>query len=105
MDHRELKDSSPWNPLVNSAVDLKHLGKLGEEINELGCAVSRCIIQGVDAYEPVTGKYNQDWLEEEIADVKANIQLVEEHFKLKRLDDRVTRKLEHLRQWHNMAGQ
>lgn len=40
-------DARPWHP-EKDAVRLKHLGKLAEELNECGAAVSRCIIQGID---------------------------------------------------------
>lgn len=94
---------NPWHPMQRP-IDLKHLGKLGEEVNELGSAISRCIIQGIDECEPVTGKPNRQWLREEIADVLANIQLVCEHFELDQLavGERVRRKKQHLRGWHSM---
>lgn len=100
----ELRDANPWHPISN-AVDLKHLGKLGEELNEAGSAVSRCIIQGVDEKEPVTGKINREWLEDELADVLANISLVCARFQLDtvRMEKRAQRKKLHLRQWHNLA--
>lgn len=96
---------NPWHPIDNK-IDLKHLGKLGEEVNELGAAVSRCIIQGIDECEPVTGKSNREWLEDEIADVRANSELNIERFGLdeKRIAERAARKKEHLRAWHSMAG-
>lgn len=101
-DH--LRDANPWHPITDS-VDLKHLGKLGEECGELGSAISRCIIQGVDECEPVTGKPNREWLEDEIADVLANIALVERRFNLDttRMAARAERKMAHLRQWHSLA--
>jgi hypothetical protein len=101
-DH--LREPNPWHPITD-VVDLKHLGKLGEECNELGAAVSRCIIQGVDEAEPVTGKINRDWLLDEIADVRANIELCEERFALDadRIAARVAKKKIHLRKWHAKA--
>lgn len=95
---------SPWHPITD-AVDLKHLGKLGEETGELSAAVSRCIIQGVDEAEPVTGKVNREWLEDEIADVLANSNLVVERFNLdkRRIHDRAQRKMADLRRWHEGA--
>lgn len=99
-----LERLNPWHPITD-AVDLKHLGKLSEEVNELGAAVSRVIIQGIDEVEPVTKKSNRLWLEEEIADVLANIALVSERFDLnsdfiaRRVYDKKTR----LRTWHEMA--
>jgi hypothetical protein len=96
-----LRDANPWHPITDP-VDLKHLGKLSEEVNELGSATSRCIIQGIDACEPVTGKPNREWLEDEIADVQANIDLVIERFGLdeERMAARVEKKKLHLKQWH-----
>lgn len=62
--------ANPWNPMTK-AIDLKHLGKLGEEAGELSAIVCRCIIQGINEYEPVTGKSNREALEDEIADVQS----------------------------------
>lgn len=95
----------PWQPM-RKAIDLKHLGKLGEELNEAGAAVGRCIIQGIEECEPVTGKPNREWLEDELADVMANLQLVCEHFGLDidRMNERVDSKLPRLRKWHGMRA-
>jgi hypothetical protein len=103
-DAEKLRDANPWHPMTD-AVDLKHLGKLGEELNECGSAVSRCIIQGIDEAEPVTGKINRTWLEDEIADVMANAELNIERFGLDkvRMAARGERKKAQLRQWHRMA--
>lgn len=94
---------NPWNPLTDK-LDLKVLGKLGEETGELSSAVSRCIIQGVDEVEPVTKKPNRKWLEDEIADVLGNIELVIEHFGLdaNRIQERKEDKKVHLTAWHKM---
>lgn len=94
---------NPWRPM-SVAIDLKHLGKLNEELGEATSAVSRCIIQGIDESEPVTGKLNRAWLEDECADVLANIELVINHFGLDyaRMLTRVERKKAHLRGWHSM---
>lgn len=99
----DLRDANPWVPMT-CLIDLKHLGKLAEECNELGAAIARCIIQGIDEAEPETGKVNREWLEDELADVLANIELVGQHFKLNhdRMGDRIARKMKHLRQWHGM---
>lgn len=50
---------NPWHPMTD-AINLAHLGKLAEELNECGAAVARCIIQGIDGSEPVTGKPNRE---------------------------------------------
>jgi len=74
-------DFNPWRPITDSA-PLRRLGKFGEELAECSAAVSRCIIQGIDESEPVTGKVNRQWLENEIADVMANIETVIDFFQL-----------------------
>lgn len=98
-----MSDPNPWIP-ESSPIRLKHLGKLGEELSECGAAVSRCIVQGIDEAEPVTGKINRRWLEEEIADVYANAELVIEHFGLDSnfINERAARKEAFLRRWHEM---
>jgi hypothetical protein len=95
----------PWIP-ISDPVDLKHLGKLGEELNECGAATSRCIIQGLDGLEPVTGKPNRLWLQDEIADVLANAELVIARFGLdqRAIDDRKALKLAKLSTWHSEAA-
>lgn len=97
----DLREANPWQPTTNP-LDLAHLGKLGEECSELGSAVNRCIIQGIDEREPVTGKSNREWLEDEIADVMANIGLVVLRFNLDgvRMTNRSEKKKCHLRGWH-----
>lgn len=99
-----VENPNPWHPMTD-AVDLKHLGKLTEELGECTSAVSRCIIQGIDEAEPSTGEINRDWLAKEIADVLANIDLVIQRFNLNqaKISDRKYKKMQHLRQWHRMA--
>ncbi len=95
---------NPWHPMTD-AVDLKTIGKLSEELGELSAIVGRCIIQGVDEAEPVTGVVNRIALENEIADVVGNIELVIKRFKLddERIAERALKKIEQLVIWHNMA--
>lgn len=94
---------NPWVP-ISDALTLKHIGKLGEECCELGAAIFRCIIQGIDEAEPVTGKVNRVWLQEEIADVIANSNLVRNFLQLDATDIalRVGRKTRQLKLWHEM---
>lgn len=66
---------SDWIPISNP-LELALLGKLGEEACELGAALFRCVIQGIDEAQPVSGKVNRAWVEEEIADVMALTTLV-----------------------------
>lgn len=99
-DRREM---SPWVPMVR-AIDKKHIGKLLEELGEATSAASRCFIQGIYESEPVTGKLNKEWLEDELADVQANTELCIEQFELntQRMAERVARKKQLLRTWHIM---
>lgn len=103
VDDNRLAPPNPWVPMSNPLA-IKHLGKLGEESNELGAAIFRCLIQGINESEPVTGKPNVEWLEDEIADVQANIGLVVKHFGLhtERMRVRTARKTTLLRAWHAM---
>jgi hypothetical protein len=49
---------NPWHPM-SKPIDLKHLGKLIEELSEANSAAARCLIQGIDQVEPITHKPNQ----------------------------------------------
>lgn len=95
---------NPWHPM-SDAVDLKYLGKLSEECGELGAAIGRCIIQGIDGREPHTAKTNCTWLTEEISDVLINIGLCIAHFRLDEalILSRIKSKTERLRKWHEQA--
>jgi NTP pyrophosphatase (non-canonical NTP hydrolase) len=96
--------ASPWQP-IDSKLELKILGKLGEEVSELATVVCRCIIQGVDEVQPVTGKSNRLWLEEEIADVLANISIAMARYHLDGdfITKRADAKIDYLTSWHEMA--
>lgn len=99
-----LKEPNPWHPITNP-VYLKHLGKLAEEAGELCSAAARCMIQGMLEAHPTTGKVNFEWLEDEIADVLANIDLCMNRFGLDaaRITERSQNKFIQLRKWHDMA--
>ena len=95
---------NPWHPMTDP-VDLKHMGKLIEESGEVISATARCVIQGIDETHPITGKVNRDWLEDEIADFGANVELVIKRFGLDRekMAARCGKKIEMLQEWHAMA--
>ena len=97
---------NPWMPM-SDPLDIKHMGKLGEELGEASSAVARCLIQGIAGEEPVSRKINKVWLEDELADVRANSDLVAAHFNLDevRMAERTERKKAHLRAWHQMIVQ
>lgn len=102
MNTDEIKDTklNSWHPITD-VKDLKVLGKLLEELGELTSAVSRCIIQGMDERHPITQKSNRVWLEEEIADVAATIELAFNRFgfDVGHLERRQLLKLELLSEW------
>lgn len=106
MEDKDIPNAEPhpWHPMTNT-VDLKHLEKLGEEAGELVSAICRCLCQGIDQCEPDTGKLNRHWLEDEIADVIANIRLVRARFHLDgdRIASRAAKKKAKLEAWHRMA--
>jgi hypothetical protein len=94
---------NPWSPLTDP-VQLKVIGKALEETNELGNALARVLIQGIDECEPTTGKPNREWLEDEGADVMATLGLVIERFGLdyNRMMQRSLDKAERLQTWFEM---
>ena len=99
----KMNPPNPWMPEDNK-VTLAVLGKLIEEVNELGAALARCVIQGAQERHPVTGKANLEWLEEEIGDVLAGCQIAVDHFHLSRdrVSARIVLKTEHKRAWHKL---
>lgn len=96
---------SPWIPM-KKPIDLKILGKLLEELGEATAAISRCVIQGIDEVEPITNKPNIEWLEDELADVIAGINIATAHFALdeERMNDRAEKKMKRLLKWHRMLA-
>lgn len=98
----KLRDANPWHPM-NDPIDIKHIGKFIEELGECVSAAARVLIQGIEECEPVTKKPNKEWLEDEIADIKANIDLCVDRFKLSINKDREERKKKYLKQWHDLA--
>lgn len=105
MEKTFVPDASPWVPMTEP-IDLMVMGKLSEELAECGSAAARCIIQGIDECEPSTGEVNRRWLEKEIADVLANIELTVERFGLDTdfIGERSAFKMRYLRKWHSMEG-
>lgn len=94
----------PWHPMTDPQ-DLKTLGKAQEELGECIAAIARCMIQGIEECEPKTGYLNRHWLEDEIADVLVNIDLVICRFALDnhRIDARQLAKRPLLLAWHKEA--
>lgn len=63
---------SKWVPTTD-LMELRRFGKSLEELCELGAVMARCIIQGIDEVDPASGKVNRQRLEEETADVYAQL--------------------------------
>jgi NTP pyrophosphatase (non-canonical NTP hydrolase) len=78
-DH--IPEPSPWRPISNP-VDLAVLGKLTEELNELGAALSRALIQGFEERSPDSGESNRAAVQDEVADVLAMIEHLTLNFDL-----------------------
>lgn len=72
---------SPWRPITDP-IDKKVLGKLLEELGEATSAAARCLIQGLDESDPTSGEINRQWLEKELADVQACIDVAVERFQM-----------------------
>jgi len=77
------------------------IGKLGEECSELAGRCLRSMIQGLDEKDPDTGRTNLDHLQDEVADVLAQIDLAKEFLALKevQIDDRRWRKHRYKLPW------
>lgn len=106
MNADDRRAASPWVPMTDPR-DKKVIGKLLEETGELTSAAARCLIQGIDEREPVSGKQNRVWLEDEIADVLAGIRHTINRFKLdeRRIAEREKMKFDYLSAWHDMREQ
>lgn len=69
-----MKAISRWVPDDNPR-QARRVGKTLEELGELVAVLARIDIQGLDSTDPGTGKTNRQRLQEELADVQAQIGL------------------------------
>lgn len=94
----------PWHPMTDQ-VSVKHLTKLIEELGEATSAAARCLMQGMDGVNPHGGEVNRVWLQNELADVLANINLCTTQFDLSEgyMVGRAMKKSQRLREWHKDA--
>lgn len=90
-----------WEPEGNVIIH-QALGKLNEELAELSHIVARCVIQGIEASEPVTGKPNRRKLTEEMADVEAALEWLRDVTGIAGDSDRRYSKLDGFRRWQQM---
>lgn len=90
-----------WKPEPDVLIH-QALGKACEEASELSNILARCLIQGLNEAEPVTGKPNRQALFEEIADIDAALQWLRELVNDEYDGDRADRKLNGFRRWQRM---
>lgn len=98
-----MADITLWLPESRTVIH-QALGKAAEEAAELAKILSRCLIQGLDASDPETGKPNLASLADELADVEATTEWL---FRLLPLDvdshnTRAGRKLDGFLLWQKM---
>ena len=93
----------PWDGEPSKAVRLA-TGKLAEEANELAGICARIAIQGLAGIDPKSGKSNADALAEEMSDVLAGMNFVNEHTSITANHDRMEKKLSGYRLWFAMIG-
>ncbi len=63
-------------------LDAAILSRIAQKLGEAISAVSRCIIQGLEGVNAKSNQTNKEWLEDELADVIANSELVIDRFGL-----------------------
>jgi phage terminase Nu1 subunit (DNA packaging protein) len=90
-----------WKPEPDVLIH-QALGKACEEASELANILARCLIQGLNESEPVSGKRNRQALFEEIADLDAAVQWLRELVNDEYDGDRADRKLNGFRRWQCM---
>lgn len=61
--------------LETSPVLVRRVGKTAEEAAELAKVCARIVLQGIDGVDPSNGKTNRQALLEELADVRAQIEV------------------------------
>ena len=105
METKDIGEPSKWVPMKDPRL-LAAIGKLGEEVNELGAIIFRCIIQGINEKDPETGKHNLVALAEEIADVRALSAIVikETHLDWVTILERAERKSKMKNKWLDQLG-
>lgn len=103
-EHFSLREDVVLDHRASGVRLLPRLFRFGQRMGVAGAAVSRCIIQGIDEREPVTGKLNRDWLCESLVEIISTIPPIVASLNLDRkaMDLRCGRKMAHLRQWHGM---
>ena len=93
-------EPSPWQPISAPRL-LALVAKAQEELGELASALARSQCQGFGGHEPKTGKLNLNWVEDEVGDVRAVVDLLEYYLPLNvsQIELRRLRKQRYLRTW------
>lgn len=94
------KVMSRWVPDKDER-QARRIGKTLEEAGELVAVLGRISIQGLDAIDPGTGKTNRQRLQEETADVAAQLSKTASYLKLDRqfIEARRDRKMNEMDEW------
>ena len=89
-----------WTPTTD-LLTLRRMGKLLEELGEASNVAARVIIQGIDEVDPGSGKVNRERLENELADVQAQIGCTALAFDLDqdRMARRTAEKMRQMAEW------
>jgi NTP pyrophosphatase (non-canonical NTP hydrolase) len=97
---------SPWVQEPDP-MKIRRLGKTVEELGELIAVLGRCIIQGVDAADPVTGEPNISKLQKETADALTQLGRNVNALKLDAqfIHDRIVEKDMQMDEWEAMLKQ
>lgn len=92
------------SPMLNPT-EIKGMDDLVQGLGRCSVVSACCVSEGLDRREPATGKTNRTWLQEEIADVFANIAAVAERHKLDMVAimEGADKKLRQIKTWHAMA--
>lgn len=92
-----------WVPTTDLMM-LRRMGKLVEELGELGNVAGRVIIQGIDEIDPGSGDKNRLRLEKEIADVYAQLDVTVSLLRLRTtyVDARRFEKIKQMQEWESL---
>lgn len=100
VDHTKMGEPSPWRPEKNQTL-LALLGKASEEAAELINILCRAIIQGIEEKDPKTDVPNIIAIQDEVADMEAQLMLLKEYLDLNRkyIAERANAKFQHKDKW------
>lgn len=99
-----MADITLWKPEPDLIIH-QALGKACEEANELAKILARCLIQGLDATDPKTGKPNRQAITEEFADLDAAMDWLNKLAGIPTDRSRTLRKLLGFEEWQGLLGQ